>query len=508
MTSTGESFRHVALELLATLETVAARPAPLLQGVLPTNNDAPPEIYMAAAVTTSVHLAAAHPEYTIAMIKEALSLQQILSKDVIPTILTLLQPWACNFSAVLEEENRAADLAAAQIERESVPAEVLDQGLGEVYEPSPRARTLVERMPNLQNLRSSYTEEEEELTSPLPASFAASTEPERGGSAEKGVVSGSQKQAGSARKGSTEPSSPGRNLRTGSGWKDDSEPGRKASLEATLSGKGPALGSGQKAETDSVRRGRPGADAKVAPEPIGKNLSEPNSSERGYTSGSGEQQSSGSLRKGSAEGLSKQAEGDRRAYVAAKMTPSRSVTKRGLERSFSEVSTTSSTDFSTVSRGTEDSTGISGRSTRKGSAAEPEPPKPMSPSEQSLLCLFQITRTCAWPPAHPHLLRGVWQGLLSAPPAEKEGVAAYVADFLLLCHMSRAETPETGYLPQGSKRQSGNDAPGRKAAGVGLDQRLAKLLLGYLLETDCGEAVLQRLVDGVRSYTLVSSNSR
>jgi hypothetical protein len=504
MTSTGESFRHVALELLATLETVAERPAPLLQGVLPANNDAPPEIYMAAAVTTSVHLAAAHPEYTVAMIKEALSLQQILSKDVIPTILTLLQPWACNFSAVLEEENRAAILSAAQIESESVPVVALDQGLGEVYEPSPRTRSLVERMPNLQNLRSSYTEEEEELTSPLPASFAASTEPERRGSVEKGVVPGSQKQVGSARNGSTEPSSPGRNLRTGSSWKDDSEPGRKASLEGTLSGKGPALGSGQKAETDLVR---PGADAKVAPEPIGKILSEPNSSERSYTSGSGEQQSSGSVRKGSAEGLSKQGEGDRKADVAVKTKPSRSVIKRGLERTFSEVSTTSSTDFSTVSRGTEDSTGISGRTTRKGSAAELEPPKPMSPSEQSLLCLFQITRTCAWPPAHPHLLRGVWQGLLSAPPAEKEGVAAYVADFLLLCHISRVETPETAYLPQGSKRQSGSDAPGRKAAGVGLDQRLAKLLLGYLLETDCGEAVLQRLVDGVRSYTMVRSNS-
>ncbi|GAQ78882.1 hypothetical protein KFL_000200340 [Klebsormidium nitens] len=484
LTSTGEAFRHVALELLATLESNAERPAALLQGVLPAHNDAPPELYIAAAVTTSVHLADAHPEYTVAIMKEALSLQQILPKDVIPTILTLIQPWACNFAAVLREETVAADAAWPQKGHE---AEVADEPqLIEI--PDARVRALVERMPNLQNLRSSYTEEEEELTSPLPLAPRTSTEVDRRGSVEsgRGSVSGGQKQEGSVRKGSTEqPSSPGRKERAGSGSKEESV--RKASLESTLTTKRPAAESVSKAEPE-----RKGKEAKVAPEP----LETPSSKVKPADDINAVQKSSvGVLMAGW-----KEAESELQGDAGGQSASSRSIIRRMLDRTFSDISTASSTVSSRASRDEDDAD----RSLRKRSGTEPEA-KPMSPSEQTLLCLFQITRTCGWPPAHSHLLRGVWQGLLLAPQAEKVGVASFVTDFLLLCHMSRAESPETAYVPQGSKKQPGNEAPGRKPAGVGLDQRLAKLLLGYLLETDCGEAVLQRLVDGVRTYTLTTS---
>lgn len=476
----------MALELLATLESIAERPAALLQGVLPAHNDAPPELYMAAAVTTSVHLAEAHPEYTVAMVKEALSLQQILPKDVIPTILTLIQPWACNFAAVLREETVVADGAGPQKEADVTDAPQL------IEIPDARVRALVERMPNLQNLRSSYTEEEEELTSPLPLGPRTSVEADRRGSVEsgRGSISGGQKQEGSVRRGSMEqPSSPGRKERAGSGSKEESV--RKASLESTLTGRRPAAESVSKAEPE-----RKGKDAKVAPEPVEKPSPEiqPADGSRGKGDASAVQKSSaGALMAGR-----KEAESILQADASVQSESSRSIIRRMLDRTFSDISTASSTVSSRASRDEDDAE----RSSRKRSATEPEA-KPMSPSEQTLLCLFQITRTCGWPSAHSHLLRGVWQGLLLAPQAEKVAVASFVTDFLLLCHMSRAESPETAFVPQGAKKQPGNEAPGRKPAGVGLDQRLAKLLLGYLLETDCGEAVLQRLVDGVRAYTLV-----
>ncbi|GBG61459.1 hypothetical protein CBR_g21804 [Chara braunii] len=402
------------------IDTPQKDPTPPGWGILPASAHAPPDVYIEAAVATSRSLANAHPEYTPAVLREALALQPCLSKETLPTMLSIVIPWAENFCTVfLAEQEKVYQLRvqSSQQVNDSSSNPCTPRSVSERAEFNASARSI--------SLNEKYV---------------------------GGVGSGSAGSNHSAVFDSPGKEVPGVGSRGGSGLLLTSKTGKVVSGLNQLQLLESRLSFGSFADSlDGYSVGSDGVDTME---------------DMGVPSGNGHSQS-----------------------FAGNVQVSRSQILQ---------------------------------------------------SEWMLLCVFQMTKLCGWPPLHAHQLRALWEAVLSAPEHSRDLVAVYVTEFLLHSHMSGADPPEfSGYIQRGGstvngygrdsagslsqQKHSGSRLGGRpiysrsnsasrvdtvdeSGMSVGLDQRLAKLVVSYIMSSASGPLIFQRLLANVRSYTLVAGS--